>query len=741
MKMKLITVLLLMILSGCPSLTFAQVLSPPEKGVSPGAWYCYRTNVELESIDGDTEIRMAADSKYWLWINGNLEVFEGALKRGPNPKDTYCDVIKNSRHFKKGKNTIAVLLWYFGIDGFSHRSTDTPGITFSLKTDQQQSVDLKWKVRKHPAYYVPTGTRPNYRLPESNIGYNANEAMDFIQPDYDDSKWKKPVTVSLEKAGWNRLIDRPIPFWRDYGLKTYTNIERKGDTLFAYLPYNAQITPYLKIKSKPNITIDIRTDNYEISSAPNVYAEYVTRDGEQEYESLGWMNGHYVKYTISNEVEVLELKYRETGYDTDFSGSFFCDDPMLNSLWNKAQRTLYITMRDTYMDCPDRERSQWWGDVVNELGEAFYALDEKSHLLTRKGIRELMDWQRPDSTIYSPVPSGNWHDELPMQMLASVGYYGFWTYYMGTGDRETIAHVFPKVKKYLSVWKINDEDLVIPREGGWLWVDWGENKDAELLFSLWYIIALDGYKEMANLLSQNEEAAWANVLANRIRESFHKKYWNGKYYVSPNYKGLPDDRSQALAVVSGVTPDNLYPAIRSFFKEHHQSSPYMEKYVLQALCQMGYHQDAMDRMKNRFRNMIESQYTTLWEGWGIGSEGYGGGSYNHAWSGGPLTIMSQYIAGIETIEPAFKRFAVKPNLGNLNVVKTTVPLSGQREILLNIYKNTNEMRIHLNVPEDTEAELYLPSGYTSFKLNQNGVEKTSGKMYLKSGNWILTCYK
>ncbi|MFR7465122.1 MAG: hypothetical protein ACLUVG_09725 [Phocaeicola vulgatus] len=30
-------------------------------------------------------------------------------------------------------------------------------------------------------------------------------------------------------------------------------------------------------------------------------------------------------------------------------------------MWEKSQRTLYITMRDTYMDCPDRERAQWWG--------------------------------------------------------------------------------------------------------------------------------------------------------------------------------------------------------------------------------------------------------------------------------------------------------------------------------------------------------------------------------------------
>lgn len=148
------------------------------------------------------------------------------------------------------------------------------------------------------------------------------------------------------------------------------------------------------------------------------------------------------------------------------------------------------------MDCPDRERAQWWGDVVNELGEAFYALDEKAHLLTRKGIHELMGWQRADSTIFAPVPAGNYKDELPMQMLASVSHYGFWTYYMGTGDRQTIADVLPRVKKYIHVWKTDAQGLVIPRSGGWTWGDWGENKDMTLLFNLWYVIALKGYEEM-----------------------------------------------------------------------------------------------------------------------------------------------------------------------------------------------------------------------------------------------------
>lgn len=720
----------------CAIACSAQVLTlPASEAVSPGMWLCYRMNLHLNDEPSDVELRIAADSKYWLWVNGELQVREGGLKRGPNPKDTYCDVLRGAQGLCEGDNTVAVLVWYFGKDGFSHRNSPTPGLAFRLSVDGKVlDTDKAWKICRHPAYYLPEGEKPNYRLPESNIGFDAAKDIAFQQPDYDDSSWSKVRRVSLEEAGWNRLVDRPIPQWKDYGLKTYTRTERQGNQILAYLPYNAQVTPYLKVKSVADRKIDIRTDDYQGGSATNVFAEYITREGVQEFECRGWMNGHYVIYTIPEGCEVLELKYRETGYETDFAGNFWCDDPFLTRLWAKSQRTLYITMRDTYMDCPDRERAQWWGDVVNELGEAFYALDEKAHRLTRKGICELMDWQRADSTIFAPVPAGNYKDELPMQMLASVGYYGFWTYYMGTGDKELIEYVFPKVKKYIHVWKTSHDGLVIPRKGGWTWGDWGDNKNMELLFSLWYSIALDGYAHMARLVDEPAEARWADETNDRLRKVFHQKYWTGAYYKSSDYEGQPDDRAQALAVVAGVLPKELYPTIRPFFRQQYHASPYMEKYVLQALCEMGYYQDAMDRMRLRYEAMVDSPLTTLWEGWGIGKEGFGGGSYNHAWSGGPLTILSSYMAGVKVVEPGFKVFSICPNLGNLSHVKVTVPLAGGRFIEADVKKDAERCVLELAVPEGTAGLVGLPDGYTQMRVNGKPAE---AGMVLKTGVWKI----
>ena len=53
----------------------------------------------------------------------------------------------------------------------------------------------------HPAFYIPSGESPNFRLPESNIGFDAEKNIDFISPSFDDTKWPEARLLDLEKLG------------------------------------------------------------------------------------------------------------------------------------------------------------------------------------------------------------------------------------------------------------------------------------------------------------------------------------------------------------------------------------------------------------------------------------------------------------------------------------------------------------------------------------------------------------
>ena len=110
----------------------------------------------------------------------------------------------------------------------------------------------------------------------------------------------------------------------------------------------------------------------------------------------------------------------------------------------------------------------------------------------------------------------------------------------------------------------------------------------------------------------------------------------------------------------------------------------------------------------------------------------GNGTYNHSWSGGGLTILSQYIAGIAPVEPAFKRFSVEPNLATLNYIKTTVPTQFG-EIKLHVEKIANELIINLAVPEGATAEVRLPQGYNKLVWG----DKSSDVVVLPAGAYTV----
>lgn len=678
-------------------------------------WLVYRKSFEVATPPGELIARIAADSKYWLWINDRMVVFEGGLKRGPSPSSTYYDPVDIAPYLRSGTNTIAVLLWHFGKDGFSHLNSGRAALLFEAIAPGLEIIsDETWQCAVYNAYQNTEAPFPNYRLPESNIRFDARQAINGWN--HMDFEGTLPDAQPVGKAGegpWGDLVERPIPQWKDSGLLPYASVRESsdGDTLFCRLPYNAQITPYLKVDAEPGKTIHIQMDNYEGGGARNVRAEYITREGVQEYESYGWMNGHEVYYIIPDGVKVLEVRYRETGYDAEFAGSFHCDDPFFNELWKRSARTLYITMRDSYMDCPDRERAQWWGDEVNELGETFYALSPSGQKLALKGIHELMNWQREDGSLYAPVPSGNWGKELPLQMLASVGWYGFYTHYFFSGDSSFVPVIYDRLHRYLhEVWQVDQQGLAIERPGGWSWGDWGEHIDMGVLTNCWYYLALKAEKAFADQLGKRADAEEIRQMMREMERHFDARFWTGSCYRSPGYEGETDDRAQAMAVLSGLASADKYPALIEVFRKACHASPYMEKYVLEALCEMDAADLALERMRRRYARMLDyAEYTTLFEGWGIGSEGFGGGTINHAWSGGPLTVLSQLICGIEPAEPGFRVFTVNPRLGSLSEASAEVP-THWGTIRVDLRKKGRKLDVTLQVPEGTRARVMARDG-------------------------------
>lgn len=719
-------------------------------------WLCLRKKVVLEKVPASSIARIAVDSRYWLWINGKKVIEDGQIKRGPNETDSYFEYVDITPYLQEGENTFAVLGFYFGNDSkyFSYHSSgqgafvmeaDLGGVL--LKTDES------WKVKKHPAFLNRQelkGEGPTTRIPEEHNYYDARlEAglENWQAPDFDDSAWENAIVYgNVGDEPWGGLWERSIPQMKYWEQCAYQNSEafapykdgtKETVSIGMRLPYNMQFQPWLKVDAPAGLEIQILSDGNE---AVNTY--YVTKEGVQEFEGWHWMSAQTVTYVIPEGVKVLDLQYRQSGYNTEFAGKFTCNDEDLNILWKKSLYTLYITMRDTYMDCPDRERAQWWGDCTNESHMTFYALDPDAYLLYRKGVDTVVGWQRKDvypayqtNILQTVVPITNHYFELPFQQLAGV--YGFWTYYLYTGEKDLLEQVYQPSMDYLKMWVLGQDGLLAHRLGSWDWPDWGEKFDVPVMENAWYVMALTAVKKMAEVLGITKDLPLINKRLAAISTAFKSKYWTEKGYHAPqesydengySYKFSrpenPDDRANALAVLSGIADESQYATILQVLKNQFNSSPYMEKYVLDAMFVMGREQEALDRMRLRYKPMIDHESTTLWEhfipGWG---------TKNHAWTGGPLINLSGHVAGVWPETPGYETYHVIPQLGDIREISVLVP-SVKGNIKVEICRKDDEIRLVLDSPAGTVARVGVPKIKADMQVTCDAAYDSEDEKYM-----------
>ncbi|MCI8497125.1 MAG: hypothetical protein HFE85_02585 [Clostridiales bacterium] len=773
----------------------------------PNTWMNFRRDFTLEEVPASAEVKIAVESKYWMYVNGEEVVFEGALKRGPNANDTYYDTVDIAEYLREGKNTVAIQVWYFGNTAGHHNSSGLPGLLFasSLKDSSNHdalmvSGDGQWKALKNPANYDRGKVGFKVWLAERGIGYDAAQDIDWTNPEYDSFEkdgWNTASIVGQDESDpgyagdgpWNALWERPIPQWKDYG-RTVAGYTVENGTYTIRLPYNAQMVPYLKLggSTEAGKKISITTDTSGAASitfgdtvreiAEVVTYEYLTCAGEQEFEGKAWFNGDYLYFDIPEGVEVLELGYRETGYDvpagetTDFTGYFDsvvdpsdssveaftgghtwtaqqadADNNFYDEAWKKAVRTLYVTLRDTYMDCPDRERGQYIGDAVNEMEEAFYSLGTSVNAISAKALKEIagfMTEKEIDGRLYyqmSNICPGKNAQEIGSQSLATA--MAARNYYLFTGDLETVKSCYETFYQYLSNWDIAETGeyagLIERRplntyidSGMAEWMDWGDNQDILPSANLWWYLSAQALRELADIEgigATEEQKAWLDERLASIEANF-EKFWNddlqayatewnpsgwGSTSALENNTHLIDDRVQALAIVAGLVPEEKYERMRDIFMgtdfspAYENASIYMEKYVLQALYLMGYDKEAMTRMNSRLMFMVNSSAdSTLWEFWVLHSPIPKTRTKNHGWSGGSMIALSRQAAGVEPTQAGYAAWHVIPQMGSFTSINTRVPSEiGNIDVTLakDIEADTFEMTV---VSPGGNAEIWVP---------------------------------
>jgi hypothetical protein len=488
---------------------------------------------------------------------------------------------------------------------------------------------------------------------------------------------------------------------KDYGQKDFIFVsknlphsEEQPWRLVCTMPYNCHFQPWIKVKAPEGKEIRFNSSNPLVQYLTKTET-YTTRAGVQAVEAKNWISGEGCIYTIPAGVTVCAVKYRETGFDTTFAGSFECNDSDYNVLWKKAARTAYICMRDHFYDCPDRERVGFWGDGTPELDQCFYIFDSKSHQLCKDLVLRKLE-----PKFY------------PGQHLEFLGDYGLWYYYLQTGDLESMRTIYEPTKAFLfDTYKFGNKHT---------WFDWGkENKDTAVIETCFYFNCLGTLKKIALVTGHEADVAVIDRKLDAIRRSFDAQYWKGSYYMSSQVTE-PDDRANAMAVNVGLADRAKWEAIyENVLTKKTYASCFFDRWVFEALCTMGKQESALRRMHERYKTMIPCSFTTLWEHydrwWASRIDAFDeGSSLNHGWNP-PALLLSQTIAGISPVAPGWSTYQVLPKEAFLNAIKVVVP-SIKGNVTVDLKKTASDYSLKLTSPAGTEALVGIPKrSFTSLR--------------------------
>ena len=704
-------------------------------------WLALRKKVTLSAKPSRALTKIAAENKYWLYINNQLIVKDGGLDSRPDLQNTYYDEIDIAPYLNAGENTIAILVWHKGgNNSYSQRVTNSGGLLFESRAEGSTPAmivsDNSWKAKVHSSF------GPSSQLIIDNNGYKwlawpiyydaQSEPGAWTTASFNDTDWTNAVQKgSAGSAPWNQLVHRTIPQWKESSLNNYTNSGsfpvtiNSNRTITARVGTNIQLRPYLSINAPAGVKIRIEVNRY-------YWQEYTTKAGEQEFECWAWQNssGDTVSYQFSNvsgPIQIRGLKYRETSYNTTIPGTFSSSDPALNTLWTKSKNTSLVCMRDIFYDCPNRERGQWWGDVSQQILYSFYLYDTTSNLLAKKGYREFLHSQKSDGSLYTTAPGTEFH--LPDQNAAAVAI--LWKYYTYTGDRALLQELYPQMKKFIQYCanSSNSDGMLVWQDGPWNWIDWGSNKDntpagaANTIYNAIYIVLLESTANTAGLLGHTSDKAYYEAILSKVKSHFNDYFWNssaGAYVYHRTAQGTQsiviDDRSNAWALLAGVANTTQKAGILNILKTKYDASPYQEMYVEQALLELD-PKAALKRMKERYADMINSWSSTLWE------EFPASNSNNHAWSAGPLYLLSAYVLGVRPLSAAYEEFTYLPQPGDLRELSGVIP-TVKGNISASFRQNGTGLTQYVSCPSGTNGIVGIPGTALTCGIKEISVNNT-----------------
>ncbi len=231
--------------------------------------------------------------------------------------------------------------------------------------------------------------------------------------------------------------------------------------------------------------------------------------------------------------------------------------------------------------------------------------------------------------------------------------------------------------------------------------------------------------QMAAVLGRPADAERYGRLAERVRDAWQHEFVGSDGRITPHTQATLV-RALAFDLVPqelrAQTSDDLVALIRA--AGTHLGTGFLSTpFLLPVLAETGHLDVAYELLFQdtapSWLLMIARGSTTIWEEWeGIDADGGAHASLNHYSKGAVISFLHRYVAGLQIVEPGYRRFRVAPRPGGEITSARTHHDSPHGRIEIS-WQLTDAERggVTITVPGGTAAELVLPDGTTEVLLS------------------------
>ena len=661
--------------------------------------FCVATFVRCIEAETDTRvrIRMAADTKYVLWIDGKraLRAASGQSgdydDRGPASSFEYDTLFFD---WERGEHCVRVDV--LGSPQMVGEVSKGRGglwaeITLELQGGGKKIVttDGEWKAFPN-ACFPEAGVYRPYAYRERDTFVECVADVWHAVPRRADLPVYEPISVQ-SVAG--KILSQPD----EKIIRIDGSGELRIDLGKVYTFY-----PHLEIRARGRGRGKLILQTAEAAREYLMGGETVEiRRGTQIYDSLHYRSGRFVDIVFENcgGVEIIP-KFQFCHYPVEYRGSFSCSDESLNKIYRAGIRTVLLCMQDKHLDSPvHQEPLSCIGDyriisLVNYCAYGNYSLTRADILRTAEHLAQ-RDYKF-------------FHTTYTLIWIRWVREYLLWS-----GDEKTVRTVLPVVSKVIERYlNYRDETGLIANSPNFLFVDWVHVGGYSLhhppqvlgqgVLNCFMYDALRQYSFMLRRFGEDGEARRMENEAARLRDAFHRLLWNeekGMYRegLEENTDAPADPwrpagsgefyqmHTNSLAVLYGLAQCDPRALMERIVNDPSlvKPQPYFMHYVLEALAEVGLFGKYGLPLIREWAPLIDVCETGMAECWTERATAEGDFSddkipnytydFSHGWGTTPCYHLATRVLGIRPASDGFADFKIEPDLGDLDWAQGQIP--------------------------------------------------------------------